>query len=105
MDTLRTDWERLMNMTDGEALANALADPDNPPAGETAKEIRLSEKDGPTLLERFHKALESEKKVHISVRYDADIVRWYKAKGKGYQAAMNAALQACMEAEQAAMKR
>lgn len=104
MDTLRTDWKRLMNMTDEEALSNALADPDNPPAAETTKEIRLSEKDGPTLLERFHKALEREKKVHISVRYDADIVRWYKAKGKGYQAAMNAALRACMEAEQAAMK-
>lgn len=27
----QTDWERLRNMTDEEAEANALSDPDNPP--------------------------------------------------------------------------
>ena len=93
----RTDWKRVLNMTDAEVTANALKDPDSlplPPTGGT-KEIHLSEEDGATLLER---------KVLISVRYDADIVRWYKAKGKGYQSVMNAALRACMEAEQAAMK-
>ncbi len=102
----RTDWKRVLNMTDAEVTANALKDPDNlplPPTGGT-KEIHLSEEDGATLLERFRKALERERKVLISVRYDADIVRWYKAKGKGYQSVMNAALRACMEAEQAAMK-
>ena len=98
----RTDWKRVLNMTDAEVTANALKDPDSlplPPAGGT-KEIHLSEEDGAT----FRKALERERKVLISVRYDADIVRWYKAKGKGYQSVMNAALRACMEAEQAAMK-
>ena len=100
----RTDWKRVLNMTDAEVTANALKDPDSlplPPTGGT-KEIHLSEEDGATLLERFRKALERERKVLISVRYDADIVRWYKAKG--YQSVMNAALRACMEAEQAAMK-
>ena len=102
----RTDWKRVLNMTDAEVTANALKDPDSlplPPTGGT-KEIHLSEEDGATLLERFRKALERERKVLISVRYDADIVRGYKAKGKGYQSVMNAALRACMEAEQAAMK-
>ena len=102
----RTDWKRVLNMTDAEVTANALKDPDSlplPPTGGT-KEIHLSEEDGATLLERFRKALERERIVLISVRYDADIVRWYKAKGKGYLSVMNAALRACMEAEQAAMK-
>lgn len=30
----RTDWERLRKMTDEEAYANALSDPDNPPLSE-----------------------------------------------------------------------
>ena len=102
----RTDWKRVLNMTDAEVTANALKDPDSLPLLSTdeTKEIYLSEEDGATLLERFRKALERERKVLISVRYDADIVRWYKAKGKGYRSVMNAALRACMEAEQAAMK-
>ena len=102
----RTDWKRVLNMTDAEVTANALKDPDSLPLLSTdeTKEIHLSEEDGATLLERFRKALERERKVLISVRYDADIVRWYKAEGGGYQSVMNVALRACMEAEQAAMK-
>ena len=67
----RTDWKRVLNMTDAEVTANALKDPDSlplPPTGGT-KEIHLSEEDGATLLERFRKALERERKVLISVRY------------------------------------
>lgn len=52
-----------------------------------------------TLLECFRKALEREKKVSLTVMYDADVVRRYKAKG--HKSTMNAALRACMEAEQA----
>ena len=65
----RTDWKRVLNMTDAEVTANALKDPDSlplPPTGGT-KEIHLSEEDGATLLERFRKALERERKVLISV--------------------------------------
>ena len=54
----RTDWKRVLNMTDAEVTANALKDPDSlplPPTGGT-KEIHLSEEDGATLLERFRKA-------------------------------------------------
>ena len=102
-ETSRTDWKRLQTMTDSEATANALADADNPPVSEEIplRLLHLPE-DGATLLERFHKALEQEKKVSLTVRYDADIVRWYKSKGKGYQSAMNAALRSVMEAERQA---
>lgn len=99
--TGRTDWKALMAMTDEEITANALSDPDCPPITH-GRHIPLRPEDGKTLLERLRKALEREKKVSLTVRYDADVVRWYKAKGKGYQAVMNAALRACMEAEQAA---
>ena len=39
-------------------------------------------------------------KVSVTARFDADVVEWYRAKGKGYQSIMNAALRACMEIEQ-----
>lgn len=97
-DVSKTDWRALEAMTEEQAYANALNDPDNPPEN-FGQVVELREKDGMTLLERFRKALEREKKVSVTVRYDADIVRYYKAKGKGYQAIMNAALRACMEAE------
>lgn len=99
----KTDWEALNAMTDEQAYANALSDPDNPP-DTFGERIHLRKSDGKTLLERFRKAIEREKKILLSVRYDADVVRYYKAKGKGYQSIMNAALRACMEAELAAQK-
>ena len=95
-----TDWAVLDAMSDDEVRANATSDPDCPPDVQ-GKRIHLRTRDGKNLLERFRKALERDKKVSLTVRYDADVVRWYKAKGKGYQSIMNAALRACMEAEQA----
>lgn len=91
----------LKNMTDEQAYANALSDPDNPPlTGEQlATAIRLKDIPGETLLEKFRNAQKREVKQTITARFDADVVRYYKAKGKGYQTIMNAALRACMEAE------
>lgn len=94
----KTDWGVIDAMTDEQTYANALTDSDNPPDS-FGPRVALRKQDGSTLLERFRKALEREKKVSLTVRYDADVVRWYKAKGKGYQSVMNAALRACMEAE------
>ena len=85
---------------EGAANINAVRG-DCPPATGGAS-LLSSPQGGKTLLERFHKAMEREKKVSLTVRYDADVVRWYKAKGKGYQSMMNAALRAFMEVEQAA---
>lgn len=94
----------LRRMTDEQAYANALSDPDNPPLTEKrlASAVRLRDIPGETLLEKFRNARKREAKQTITARFDADIVRYYKAKGKGYQSLMNAALRACMEAEIAA---
>lgn len=93
-------------MTDEEATANAFSDPDNQPRNDQAglRRIHVSGQNGTTLLERFRKALEKEKKISLTVRYDADVVHWYKAKGKGCPSAMNAALRAVMESERTASR-
>ena len=102
----KTDWAALEAMTDEQAYINAMNDPDNPP-NVAAEPVALRKGDGATVLERFRKAIERrhQNKVLLSVRYDADVVEWYRAKGKGYQSIMNAALRACMEAEMAAASR
>jgi uncharacterized protein (DUF4415 family) len=51
-------------------------------------------------------------KSSITIRYDADIIEWFKAntgtdgkRGKGYQTAMNAVLRSYVEAQKAALKK
>ena len=58
----RTDWKRVLNMTDAEAIANALEDSDNPPLPLTdeARQIHLFDEDGTSLLERFRAFMEAE---------------------------------------------
>ena len=91
----------LENMTDEEVERNALSDPDNPPLTDEqlARAVRLKDIPGKTLLEKLRTIRKREPKQLVTARFDADIVRYYKAKGKGYQSLMNAALRACMEAE------
>lgn len=101
---MNSDLERLAAMTDEEAYANALSDPDNPPLTDEqlVTAVRLRDIPGETLLEKLRNARKREAKQTITARFDADIVRYYKAKargGRGYQSLMNAALRACMEAE------
>ena len=38
------------------------------------------------------------KKVRITAAYDADVARWYRGLGEGYQARMNAVLRVTMQA-------
>jgi len=40
-------------------------------------------------------------KHQITIRLDADVLRWYRAQGKGYQTRINALLRAYMDAHQA----
>ena len=61
--------------------------------------VRLSDLPGKTLVDRLHSLKKRATKRSLTVRYDADIVDYYRAKGKGYQQAMNDALRVCMEAE------
>ena len=53
------------------------------------------------LRNAFVECIENRKrnKISVTARFDADVVEWYRAKGKGYQTVMNAALRACMEVE------
>lgn len=37
-------------------------------------------------------------KQQLTIRFDADIVEWFRAKGKGYQTHMNAVLRAYVDA-------
>lgn len=105
-----TDREKklafLRDMADEQAYANALSDPDNPPLSEKqlASAVRLRDIPGETLLEKLRTIRKREAKQSITARLDADIVRYDKTKGKGYQTLMNAALRACMEAEIAAAR-
>lgn len=106
-----TDREKelsfLRNMTDEEAYANALSDPDNPPLTDEqlSRAIRFRDIPGETILEKLRNVRKREPKQVVTARFDADVVRYYKAKGKGYQSFMNAALRACMEAELSEEKR
>lgn len=100
---LDTDWERIMNMSDEEAYQNALDDPDNPPLTEEemANAIRAKDIPGKTVSEKMENIRRKRYKKLVSIRYDADVLEYFKAKGKGYQSAMNNALRAFMEQEKA----
>ena len=37
-------------------------------------------------------------KTQLTVRFDADLVEWFRSRGKGYQTRMNAVLRAYVEA-------
>lgn len=52
----QTDWVAFDAITEDEAFANALADPDNQPIM-PGRPVRLRAEDGATVLERFRKAV------------------------------------------------
>jgi uncharacterized protein (DUF4415 family) len=43
-----------------------------------------------------------ERKEHINLRVDADVLRWFKATGKGYQTRMNNVLRAFVQSRRRA---
>ena len=45
---------------------------------------------------RFYRPI----KQHVSLRIDADVLAWFRARGKGYQTHMNEALRRAMQANQ-----
>lgn len=57
--------------------------------------------DIPELDETFWKnalLVHPEKKERLTVRFDADMVEWFKNQGKGYQTKMNTVLRSFYEA-------
>lgn len=93
-----TDWDRLAKMTDEEVLAAALSDPDAQPLtdGQLARMVPFRDTE---VFKRIHKRAH-ENKQSLTVRYDADVVRFYRSQGKGYQRLMNDVLRAYMEGVQ-----
>lgn len=58
--------------------------------------------DIPELDERFFqnaRLVEPSTKEQITMRIDADVLEWFKARGKGYQTRMNAVLKAYVLAQ------
>ncbi len=75
----RTDWERLESMRD--------------------EDIDCS--DIPELDETFWKnavLVQPVNKERLTVRFDADMVEWFKRQGRGYQTRMNTVLRSFYEA-------
>jgi uncharacterized protein (DUF4415 family) len=80
----QTDWARVRAMTQDEV--ERLAD----------------EEDGP-LPEGWEKTIVlgiPEPKQGVHIRLDADVLRWFKAQGPGYQTRINSVLRAFMAARQ-----
>ena len=64
---------------------------------------RADAPEGPTLGPEFWKTAKvvypDGPKERITVRFDRDMVEWFKSRGKGYQTRMNAALRSYFEAQ------
>ena len=78
--TPETDWERLASMTDAD----------------------IDTSDIPELDETFFqqaKVVMPENKQAISIRLDADVLEWFRLKGRGYQTHINAVLRAYVDAQ------
>ena len=77
----QTDWERVRNMTDEEA--EAAID---------------HEEEGEFDWDAAYVGSPSAKK-QITVRFDTDMIEWFKKQGPGYQTRMNQVLRSYMEAQ------
>lgn len=84
-----TDWRRIADLSDDEIEVMASKDVDNPATHAddwAAAFIGLP-----------------PRKVPVNAKFDADIVEWFKAQGRGYQTRMNAVLRRYMEAQRKAV--
>ena len=96
----QTNWAAVDALTDEEIIAAALADPDAQPLTEEQllEFRRVSDIPGNSIIEKTRAlASETKNKQLISIRYDKDVIAFFKAKGKGYQRLMNQVLRNYME--------
>jgi len=96
----RTNWAAVDALSDAEIIAAALSDPDAPPLME--KQLlefrRVSDVPGNGIIEKSRAlASETKNKQLVSIRYDKDVLAFFKAQGKGYQRLMNKVLRNYME--------
>jgi uncharacterized protein (DUF4415 family) len=82
----KTDWKRLKKLRDQDIRRAAKSDPDAAPIASA---------------EWFHRAnlLSPRRKAPISLRLDADVLKWFQAHGRGYQTRINAVLRAYFESQ------
>ena len=87
-----TDWAAVDAKTEEQLAADTASDPawDGIPE-DWYKHARAAS--GPLFRPKENKRL-------VSVRYDADVVDWFKSQGRGWQARMNAVLRSFMEQSQ-----
>ncbi|HMC61784.1 MAG TPA: BrnA antitoxin family protein, partial [Candidatus Solibacter sp.] len=78
-------WKRLERMRDADIRRATKSDPDAAPVA------------SPAWLRRA-KLLEPQPKLPVSMRLDEDILKWFRARGRGYQTRINAVLRAYIEA-------
>jgi uncharacterized protein (DUF4415 family) len=88
----KTDWKRVDAMSDTDITEAMASDPDTfePEPAWFANALIL----------RPH-----QPKERLTVRFDADMVHWFKEQGGGYQTRMNAILRAYYEAQKAKSER
>jgi uncharacterized protein (DUF4415 family) len=84
----RTDRARIDLFTDSDIERMAMDDADNPA---TSQDDWANAFIGPPPL-----------KTPVNANFDVDVVDWFKAQGRGYQARMNAVLRRYMEAQRKA---
>ena len=77
----QTDWERVRNMTEEELEAS----------------IDLEE-EGEFDWDNVHVGIPPAKK-QLTVRFDEDVIAWFRAQGAGYQTRMNQVLRNYVEAQ------
>ena len=85
----KTDWNRLDRLSDSEIRKAVKSDRDAAPIA-TREWLRRA------------KILEPQRKMPISMRLDEDVLRWFKARGRGYQTRINAVLRAYIESRRPA---
>lgn len=78
-----SDWNRIDRLSEDEIEAMAQADTENPA----------------TSSEEWAEAFIGlpPQKTPVNAKFDEDVVTWFKAQGRGYQARMNAVLRRYME--------
>lgn len=95
-----TEWERVNAMTDEEVIAAACSDPDAQPV--TEEELRKFHRPSTgTFLDLVRTQIKDNKQ-SLTVRYDSDVVEFFKSQGRGYQRLMNNVLRAYMESQRPA---
>ncbi len=77
----QTDWDRVRAMTDAEVEASI----DHADEGEFDWSTTQVGIPGP--------------KQQLTVRFDVDVIEWFKAQGAGYQTRMNAVLKSFVDAQ------